>query len=199
MSKSIYRSLLIGASLVLAFVYVYPTVGWMLLSDESRAARLEKWQKEDDDLARRQTGYFEELWVGARRWFECDRNKVINLGLDLQGGIHMVIGFDIKDLPQEMLDEYRNERRYSDENIEKEVQQIVLQQITRRINDFEAKEPIIQTLGTNQIQVQLPGEKDVQRAKNLITKTAQMNFHIVAGPDESRPVFEKIRDRKSVV
>ncbi|HOM46971.1 MAG TPA: protein translocase subunit SecD [Candidatus Hydrogenedentes bacterium] len=194
MSKSIYRSLLIGASLVLAFVYVYPTVGWMLLSDESRAARLEKWQKEDDNLARRQTGYFEELWVGARRWLECDRNKVINLGLDLQGGIHMVIGFDIKDLPQEMLDEYRNERRYSDENIEKEVQQIVLQQITRRINDFEAKEPIIQTLGTNQIQVQLPGEKDVQRAKNLITKTAQMNFHIVAGPDESRPVFEKIRD-----
>jgi SecD/SecF fusion protein len=119
---------------------------------------------------------------------------VINLGLDLQGGIHMVIGFDINNLSEEMLDEYRNERRYSDENIEKEVQQIVLQQITRRINDFEAKEPIIQTLGSNQIQVQLPGEKDVQRAKNLITKTAQMNFHIVAGPDESRPVFEKIRD-----
>lgn len=194
MSKSIYRSLLIGASLVLAFIHVYPTVGWMLLSEESRTARLEKWQEEDDSLAARQTGYFEELWVGARRWFEFDRDKVINLGLDLQGGIHMVIGFDINDLSQEMLEEYRDERRYSDENIEKEVQQIVLQQITRRINEFEAKEPIIQTLGTNQIQVQLPGEKDVQRAKNLITKTAQMNFHIVVGPDESRPVFEKIRD-----
>ncbi|NLN92119.1 MAG: protein translocase subunit SecD [Candidatus Hydrogenedens sp.] len=194
MSKSIYRSLLIGASLVLAFIYVYPTIGWMLLSEESRTERLEKWQKEDDELARRQTNYFESLWMGARRWVECDRDKVINLGLDLQGGIHMVIGFDINNLSEEMLDEYRNERRYSDENIEKEVQQIVLQQITRRINDFEAKEPVIQTLGTNQIQVQLPGEKDVQRAKNLITKTAQMNFHIVAGPDESRPVFEKIRD-----
>lgn len=193
MSKHLYRTLFIWAVIVLSFVYVYPTVGWMLLSDETRAARLAKWQQEDDELARKRTSYWEEMWVGAKRWAECDRNKVINLGLDLQGGIHMVIGFDVNNLSKEVVDEYKN-RGYSDANIEKEVQRIVLDQITRRINDFEAKEPIVQTLGDNQIQVQLPGEKDVQRAKNLITKTAQMNFHIVAGPDQSRPVFEKIRN-----
>lgn len=193
MGKHIYRTLLIWAVIIVSFIYVYPTVGWMLLSQESREARLAQWQKEDDELARRRTSYWEELWVGIKRWAMFDRNKVINLGLDLQGGIHMVIGFDINDLPEETLEDYRK-RGYSDSDIEREIQQIVLQQITRRINDFEAKEPIIQSLGTNQIQVQLPGEKDVQRAKNLITKTAQMKFHIVAGPDEARPVFEKIRD-----
>ncbi|MBP7869519.1 MAG: protein translocase subunit SecD [Candidatus Hydrogenedentes bacterium] len=193
MSKHLYRTLLIWATIVLAFVYVYPTVGWMLLSEESRAERLAKWQEEDDALARRRTGYWEELFVGIKRWAECDRNKVINMGLDLQGGIHMVIGFDINDLPEDVLAEYR-ENDFSDADIESTIQQIVLRQITLRINEFEAKEPIIQTLGSNQIQIQLPGEKNVQRAKNLITKTAQMNFHIVTGPDQARPIYEKIRD-----
>lgn len=193
MSKHLYRTLLIWAVVVGALVYVYPTVGWMLLSEEAREARLEKWQQEDDELARRRTSYTEELLVAVKRWAQFDRDKVINLGLDLQGGIHMVIGFDINELPAETLQTYRD-ADFSDAQIEREIQQMVLQQITRRINDFEAKEPIIQVLGNNQIQVQLPGEKDVQRAKNLITKTAQMNFHIVVGPDEARPVFEKIRD-----
>ncbi len=194
MSKHFYRTLLIWASVVLALVYVYPTAGWMMLSEEGRQSRLAQWQAEDDDMARRQPSYIEELFQGAKRWAMFDREKVINLGLDLQGGIHMVIGFDINDLSPDLLAEYREKRQWSDADIEREIQQIVLQQVTRRISEFEAKEPIIQALGTNQIQVQLPGEKDLQRAKNLITKTAQMNFHIVTGPDEARPIFEKIRD-----
>lgn len=185
MSKHLYRTLLIWASIVLALVYVYPTVGWMMLSEESRQARLEKWKQEDDERAKEKPGYFSERLMGVKRWAECDRNKVINLGLDLQGGIHMVIGFDINELGEETLASYY-ERGYKDSDIEKEIQDQVLQQIERRISDFEAKEPIIQTLGTNQVQVQLPGEKDLQRAKKLITRTAQMNFHLVA-------------DRKSVV
>ncbi len=193
MSKHLYRTLLIWVVIVAALVHVYPTAGWMLVSEEGRQARLERWEQEDDELARRRLGLVEQVFVGVRRWAQFDRDKVINLGLDLQGGIHMVIGFDINDLPEETLTEYR-ENNYSDTDIEREVQQIVLQQITRRINEFEAKEPIVQALGTNQVQVQLPGEQDLERAKNLITKTAQMNFHIVAGPDEARTVFEAVRD-----
>lgn len=194
MSKHLYRTLLIWAIITVALVNVYPTLGWMLLSEEGRQARLEQWQQEDDELALRRLGYFEESLVGVRRWLQFDRDRVINLGLDLQGGIHMVIGFDINDLSADTLHEYREVRRYSDTDIEREIQQIVLQQITRRINEFEAKEPIVQALGTNQIQVQLPGERDLQRAKNLITRTALMNFHIVAGVDEARQTFEAIRN-----
>ncbi len=193
MAKNIYRTILIWGVLAMAAYYVYPTIGWMVLSEETRAARLAAWQAEDDQLARKRAGYFERQVNGVRRWAQCDRSRVINLGLDLQGGIHMVLGFDINDLEPERLKEYRD-NNWSDENIEKEIQQTVLDQITRRVNDFEAKEPVIQALGTTQIQIQLPGEKDVQRAKNLITKTAMLNFHIVAGPDAAQEVFGKIRD-----
>ncbi len=193
MSKHLYRTILIWVAIVMALIYVYPTVGWMMLSEESRQARLEAWQQEDDERAREKQSYFGELMAGVKRWAQFDREKVINMGLDLQGGIHMVIGFDINDLDEETLASYY-ERNYTDANIEEEIQDQVLQQIERRINDFEAKEPIIQALGSNQVQVQLPGEKDLQRAKKLITRTAQMNFHLVAGSDEAQQVFMAIRD-----
>lgn len=193
MAKNIYRTILIWGVLAMAAYYVYPTIGWMVLSEETREARLAAWQAEDDQLARKRAGYFERQMLGVKRWAQCDRSRVINLGLDLQGGIHMVLGFDINDMEPERLKEYRD-NDWSDANIEQEIQQTVLDQITRRVNDFEAKEPVIQALGTTQIQIQLPGEKDVQRAKNLITKTAMLNFHIVAGPDAAQQVFGAIRD-----
>ena len=193
MQRNIYRNILIWAVTVLAVVNVYPTIGWMALSETSRQARTEKWRAEDDQMARVKPSYLQKELFRWKRWAEFDRTKVINLGLDLQGGIHMVIGFDIKDMPEEKLKQY-HDRNMSDADIEREVQKVVLEQVRTRVDKFEAKEPVIQALGTNQIQIQLPGEKDLQRAKNLITKTAQLKFQIVAGADESRQVFEKIRD-----
>ena len=213
MKKHLTRTLLIWGVLIVCLVLMYPTVGWMTLSDDNewlalsdadrekaqpkpgtRQDRLVRWQKEDDEFAREKRGSFETLWHVVKRWAEFDRDQVINLGLDLQGGIHMVLRFDYKELPAEKLKEYRD-RKYADADIEKEIQDKVLQQIQRRVNDFEAKEPIIQALGSNQIQIQLPGEKNTNRARALITKTALLNFHVVAGPDETIPIFQKVRDR----
>jgi len=191
MSKNIYRNILIWVVTVVALVSVYPTIGWMMLSESSRQERIEKWRVEDDQMARIKPSYLQKELYRWKRWAQFDRTKVINLGLDLQGGIHMVIGFDIKDMPEEKLKQYRD-RNMSDTDIEREVQKVVLEQVRTRVDKFEAKEPVIQALGTNQIQIQLPGEKDLQRAKNLITKTAQLKFHIVAGADESKQVYEKI-------
>ncbi|MCX8065174.1 MAG: protein translocase subunit SecD [Candidatus Hydrogenedentes bacterium] len=194
MRRNPYITLLIWIVIIWSIIQVYPTLGWLMLSDDARQARLEKWRQEDDEWAKKRHSYYEELWKSIRRWAEFDRNRVINLGLDLMGGIHMVLRFDINDLPPERLQEYRD-RGYSDSDIEKEVQQVVLQQITRRINEFEAREPIIQALGNNQIQIQLPGEKNVERAKNLAKRTAQLNFHIVAEMSEIIQVFQKIKEK----
>lgn len=194
MKKHPYRAVLIWLVAIASLINIYPTVGWMLLSDEAREARLEMWQQEDDALAAQKPSYWRKTWSQLRRWSQFDRSRVINLGLDLQGGIHMVLGFDFNDLPTEVLQEYRDDN-YSDSQIEQELQETVLRQIRRRVHDFEADEPVIQSLGANQIQVQLPGEKDIERARKLITMAAVLNFHIVAGIDETIQVFTKIRDR----
>jgi SecD/SecF fusion protein len=172
----------------------------------TREYRMEVWREQDRDPQRRTAGFFGKTYNGIVRWAEFDRNMVINLGLDLQGGIHMVIGFDLESLPDEekqaLLSNYdpslevdaMTQEQLNAElpNIQETVQETILQQVSRRVNEFEAQEPIIQKLGTNQVQIQLPGEKDIERAVNLIKKTAQLNFHLVAGPDESRPIFRAI-------
>ncbi|MBI1319856.1 MAG: protein translocase subunit SecD [Candidatus Hydrogenedens sp.] len=194
MQQSIQRTILIWVVVALAAFNVVPTIGWMSLSEDARAERLKQWAQEDLERAKDRPGAFTEALYSLKRWSEFDRDRVINLGLDLQGGLHMVVSFDWQDLGPERLQEYYD-RQYTDADIEKEIQQVVLQQISRRVNDFEAKEPIIQALGTNQVQIQLPGEKDVTRAVNLIKKTAQLNFHIVAGQDETVPVFTEIKNQ----
>ncbi len=191
MTASIYRSLFIAAVLVFAVYNVVPTIGWYTLDQEERDARLERWRDEDVSRASERPGWFARQGYALSRWLEFDRDRVINFGLDLQGGIHMVIGFDWQELDAQRMQDLRD-GGYSDSDIETEVQQTVLQQIRRRVHEFEADEPIIQALGANQVQVQLPGEKDIERARALITRAAQLDFKIVAGADETVDVFSAI-------
>jgi protein-export membrane protein SecD len=51
--------------------------------------------------------------------------------------------------------------------------------IRNRIDEFGVTEPEINSLGTDRIVVQLPGVKDIERAKELIGKTAKLEFKFV--------------------
>jgi preprotein translocase subunit SecD len=51
--------------------------------------------------------------------------------------------------------------------------------IRNRIDEFGVTEPEIVSQGTNRIVIQLPGVKDIERAKELIGKTAKLEFKMV--------------------
>ena len=60
--------------------------------------------------------------------------------------------------------------------------------IRNRIDQFGVSEPTVQAQGTDEIVVQLPGIQDPQRAKELIGKTALLEFKLVAtGPQAGTP------------
>ncbi len=179
MKNSWIRTACIVGVLIFTFVYVYPTVGWLCLSEPTREAKLKDWKAEDSVY--QAPNFFHDAWKSLSRWVQFDRTKVVNLGLDLQGGVHVVLGFE---LTQELKDQKLTEDY---------VQEMVLQRIRRRINEFGTKDPSIQKMGKNQIQIQLPGERDVDAARSLIMKTAFLTFHVVAGNDETIKVFDAIR------
>jgi len=52
--------------------------------------------------------------------------------------------------------------------------------VRRRIDDVGTKEPTILQRGDKRILVELPGIKDPERIKNLIGKTAKLNFRLVS-------------------
>lgn len=87
----------------------------------------------------------------------------LKLGLDLQGGSHLVYqardnetGLPIVPEPGTM--------------------EALKRAIEKRVNSSGLGEPIIQLLGDDRILVQLPGVEDLDRAKSLIGETAQLVF-----------------------
>lgn len=55
-----------------------------------------------------------------------------------------------------------------------------LETLRSRIDELGLKEPIVAKQGENAILIQLPGYKDVERARSIIGQTAQLEFKIVA-------------------
>lgn len=84
----------------------------------------------------------------------------IRQGLDLQGGTHIV-----------MQAEDTEENKVTNEAITQ-----VINIMQKRVNEMGLTEPIIQREGANRIIIELPGEKDPQKAIETIGKTAVLQF-----------------------
>jgi preprotein translocase subunit SecD len=67
-----------------------------------------------------------------------------------------------------------------------------IQIIERRVNELGLVEPIIQRQGASRILVQVPGLQDPSRLKEIIGKTAKLDFRMV---DESMPPEQAIATR----
>jgi preprotein translocase subunit SecD len=174
MDNKRFWHIIIFVILIISAVNIYPTIGWSTLSEVERNKRIEKWSLEDEDRLGQDIGVIGRYKNSIVRWSEFNNALTIDLGLDLKGGIQMIVGFDY--------DESLMEERELDE---KGVQQLILNNIVNRTGEFEITEPSIQALGTNQVQVQLPGQTDIERAKELILKPGVLGFHLASGPQET--------------
>ena len=83
------------------------------------------------------------------------------LGLDLQGGTHLVLQADMTSVPE----------REREDKIKG-----VVNIIERRVNATGVAEPIVQAAGSDRVLVELAGIRDIEEAKNLIGKTARLDF-----------------------
>lgn len=88
----------------------------------------------------------------------------IKLGLDLQGGMDLLLRVDMSKLP---------EADREDASLR------AVEIIRNRIDQFGVSEPYIQSQGFGRIAVQLPGVTDRDRALELIGKTALLEFKLV--------------------
>jgi preprotein translocase subunit SecD len=186
------------------------------------------------------------------RWAP-DARRHLNLGLDLQGGIHLAMGVDVdravkakvarradeigdflreKSIPvtasrttldgtrveiqtsepqrvaEVILDHYGGEMNapggapagsawfsFKPKTIQ-EFQAKAVEQaektIRNRVDKWGVTEPDIKRKANNQIQIQLPGFKDPGKAKELLGRTAQLEFKIA---DDGSPALDAIRGK----
>ena len=183
----------------------------------------------------------------------------INLGLDLQGGLYMVLGVDFDKVFKEVIErqstslatnlkeksilvagtkvvrdgfpsddprivitlgganpttlkefmkkdytilrltnekagelEFGLDREYKADVREKTVNQSI-EVIRNRVDEFGVAEPAISSQGNDRVVVELPGIKEVQRAKDLIGRTAKLEFKI-ADDKHMDAAFSKLID-----
>ena len=192
----------------------------------------------------------------------------MNLGLDLQGGLYMVLGVDFQKVYKDIIDrqlsslqervrekqvpitsikavkeglaaddphlvvefgaaqrdalyelikkefwtlrlveekpgrfEFGLSREYRAEVRERTLSQSI-EVIRNRIDEFGVAEPVINSQGTDRVVVELPGVKEVDRAKDLIGRTAKLEFRIVndkaKSPAELASLIESIEKEKGI-
>ena len=153
MSRSdLWKLLAVAIATILSAVYLYPSYRFYTLSPAERQN------------------------LPAQQLAEL-RKQAVHLGLDLQGGMHLVLEVDrsrlgpaeAKDAPERAMEIIRN-----------------------RIDQFGVAEPLVQREGEDRIVIQLPGLTDRQRAIDLIGKTALLELKLVRTPEEVKSVFSKL-------
>ncbi|MFY7992121.1 MAG: protein translocase subunit SecD [Bacteriovoracaceae bacterium] len=200
------------------------------------------------------TGIKDESWYPFK--------KKVNLGLDLQGGLYMVLGIDFDKVYRDEVLSYtkKTQSTLAEQGIEatlgdiittdpkdpqvkidfadaskieaakskinelysyplrlvaddkssltygigrefkKEIEETAISKsievIRNRIDEFGVTEPEIVSQGQDRIVVQLPGVKDIERAKDLIGKTAKLEFKFVndtISPVQTGEWMEKVK------
>lgn len=119
------------------------------------------------------------LVVAACIWKAYPLDKKINLGLDLQGGMQLLLQIETAKVPAEHRQDAADR---------------VVEIIRNRIDEFGVREPVITKQGKDQVVVQLPGVTDRERAKEIVGKTAHLEFKLVS---EDAEALKKAQEGKT--
>ena len=96
----------------------------------------------------------------------------MGLGLDIKGGVYVVLEADEKELA-----------KYTDDDSKREVMEQTQAVIERRVNELGLSEPTVTIEGENRIRVELPGATNAEEAIEQIGRTAQLIFILADGTE----------------
>ncbi len=108
--------------------------------------------------------------IGFSGWYLYSNyqqtGSIVKLGLDLQGGMHLVLEVDDPDGTMSL--EARSDAIDRSERI-----------IRNRIDELGVEEPIVQKVGQDRLIVELAGVDDEERARELVGQTAMLEWKLV--------------------
>lgn len=151
MSKLQTRWVGVLLSVAAAVFFLLPSINWYSL-DAAERTRLEAYRMRP-------------------KW-------LLNLGLDLKGGTHLLMELDVSKLDPKA-------------DIPDAVARAI-EIIRNRVDQFGVAEPLIAKQGARWIVVQLPGITDSAQAKELVGKTALLEFRMVDASDKAQKALAKI-------
>ncbi len=97
------------------------------------------------------------------RWRDLE-DRAIQLGLDLRGGMHLVMEIDLESLPPDA---------------RSDAQERFARIIRNRIDQYGIAEPIIQTQGRDRVIIELAGVSNPEAARDLVGRTAVLTYNLL--------------------
>jgi protein-export membrane protein SecD len=119
----------------------------------------------------------QQLTDAERRTYQSTLERAMKLGLDLRGGMHVVLELD--------------ESKRKLEN-KADAQDRVLEILDTRVNRFGVNEASMSKQGDSRIVIQLPGVDDPERVRGIIQQTAQLQFRMAREPQEVMEALQRI-------
>lgn len=98
--------------------------------------------------------------------------KKINLGLDLQGGMQLVLQANYEKMERKTGEKLSESDR-------RDITEQALEMLRNRIDKFGVSEPSIRAKGSDAIEIQLPGVKDPKKVKKAIGTTGSVEYRLV--------------------
>ncbi len=179
-SVPVWKIVLVAALVVWGVWQVYPSLVWYSLDkldrDTFRTDAIRQLEEqitalEQQRLAAESPEQRDELSVEMTRLrkqademindLKAMRAEAVPFGLDLQGGVHVVLKVDMTNLDEE-------DKPY--------VVDQVIESLRNRIDNLGVREPLIQRQGIDRILVQIPSITDPADVLTVIGKTAQLEF-----------------------
>ncbi len=137
-----FRIWLVIVLVVISLFSLLPTIRMVMMGQEQR----DQLKQED-----------------PRAWKSLE-SKAIRLGLDLRGGMHLVMEIDLDSIPPEGRGD---------------AQERFLSIIRNRIDQYGVSEPVIQRQGNNRVVVQLAGIDNPEAARDLVGRTAVLSYNLL--------------------
>ncbi len=149
-----WRILIVLGAIVLGVFALWPTYQYAMLDDAARA----------------------EMSPGELQQM---KSEALRLGLDLQGGMHLVLEID--------------ESEIRDPDFEtSDLMDRALEVIRNRIDEFGVNEPVVQRAGDKRIIVELAGVDDFEMAREIIRQAAVLEFQMVRPGSEMRRLVDRL-------
>lgn len=122
--------------------------------------------------------------------FRGIQDNSIRLGLDLQGGVHMVISVDMERFEQELINQGKDETeiQYAKDTVLDSAAAV----IQNRVDQYGVSEAALIKQPPDRLVLEIPGFSDPDQVRELVRADAQLYFHLVAEKSEIVSVISDI-------
>ena len=185
--------------ILVSALYLYPSVVWYRMDPEIRNksnprteriveidSEIEQIRSATDTESMSRLAELEEERQDIRDRLHNLRKKAIPLGLDLAGGMHVVL--EVEGATETETDDTRDTGR---------TQSLLDQALTvyrARIDKLGLTEPVVEKQPPGRILIQIPGVKNPEDVLSILRATAKLEFRLVAPQEISARTMQAVRE-----